>query len=169
MARSAIGKLWGPSLKQMKWIYETMVRPILTYGSIVWVHRATLYLKHLQRAQTVALLCLGAYARRTPTLGLEVLYGYMPLDLKAQLEAECAAIHIQYRNPQRWDYIGFGNRRGHLHHYRTQYGETDKINLTYQWQGLPEPDIGDGRPLPCLLYTSPSPRDKRQSRMPSSA
>ena len=24
-------------------------------------------------------------------------------------------------------------------------------------------------PLTCLLYTSPSPRDKRQSRMPSSA
>ena len=24
-------------------------------------------------------------------------------------------------------------------------------------------------PYPCLLYTSPSPRDKRQSRMPSSA
>ena len=26
-----------------------------------------------------------------------------------------------------------------------------------------------GRDYPCLLYTSPSPRDKRQSRMPSSA
>ena len=26
-----------------------------------------------------------------------------------------------------------------------------------------------GAALPCLLYTSPSPRDKRQSRMPSSA
>ena len=26
-----------------------------------------------------------------------------------------------------------------------------------------------GKSLPCLLYTSPSPRDKRQSRMPSSA
>ena len=26
-----------------------------------------------------------------------------------------------------------------------------------------------GLPLICLLYTSPSPRDKRQSRMPSSA
>ena len=26
-----------------------------------------------------------------------------------------------------------------------------------------------GAPYPCLLYTSPSPRDKRQSRMPSSA
>ena len=28
-----------------------------------------------------------------------------------------------------------------------------------------EPDLSEG----CLLYTSPSPRDKRQSRMPSSA
>ena len=27
----------------------------------------------------------------------------------------------------------------------------------------------DGASLTCLLYTSPSPRDKRQSRMPSSA
>ena len=27
----------------------------------------------------------------------------------------------------------------------------------------------DAYPLICLLYTSPSPRDKRQSRMPSSA
>ena len=28
---------------------------------------------------------------------------------------------------------------------------------------------GSGQPKDCLLYTSPSPRDKRQSRMPSSA
>ena len=30
-------------------------------------------------------------------------------------------------------------------------------------------DVGDGQLIGCLLYTSPSPRDKRQSRMPSSA
>ena len=32
-------------------------------------------------------------------------------------------------------------------------------------------DVGSGGGVPgiCLLYTSPSPRDKRQSRMPSSA
>ena len=33
--------------------------------------------------------------------------------------------------------------------------------------GSASPDIDYVRP--CLLYTSPSPRDKRQSRMPSSA
>ena len=30
-------------------------------------------------------------------------------------------------------------------------------------------NCGDGIDNDCLLYTSPSPRDKRQSRMPSSA
>ena len=29
--------------------------------------------------------------------------------------------------------------------------------------------VFQGKPWNCLLYTSPSPRDKRQSRMPSSA
>ena len=39
--------------------------------------------------------------------------------------------------------------------YRNNYDETEK-----------EPEV---LPSHCLLYTSPSPRDKRQSRMPSSA
>ena len=30
-------------------------------------------------------------------------------------------------------------------------------------------EAGQGRPIICLLYTSPSPRDMRRSRMPSSA
>ena len=34
---------------------------------------------------------------------------------------------------------------------------------------LPDTQPGDEAALTCLLYTSPSPRDKRQSRMPSSA
>ena len=35
--------------------------------------------------------------------------------------------------------------------------------------GADHPAITEGRIGACLLYTSPSPRDKRQSRMPSSA
>ena len=43
----------------------------------------------------------------------------------------------------------------------------DEINFegdVYNFQGLTTDPV-----RPCLLYTSPSPRDKRQSRMPSSA
>ena len=35
--------------------------------------------------------------------------------------------------------------------------------------GKPRVELIEGRSNGCLLYTSPSPRDKRQSRMPSSA
>ena len=49
-----------------------------------------------------------------------------------------------------------------------------KTKLSLNWTGPfkiltvgPSTTSPDGRP--CLLYTSPSPRDKRQSRMPSSA
>ena len=36
-------------------------------------------------------------------------------------------------------------------------------------EGPGEKEDQMGKPFVCLLYTSPSPRDKRQSRMPSSA
>ena len=39
-------------------------------------------------------------------------------------------------------------------------GSTDYMWIRYR---------GEARDMVCLLYTSPSPRDKRQSRMPSSA
>ena len=54
-----------------------------------------------------------------------------------------------------------------------------KTTLVKHWNGLLKPTKGnvfvgeldtlDHSVNTCLLYTSPSPRDKRQSRMPSSA
>ena len=41
----------------------------------------------------------------------------------------------------------------------------DEVQAKYYGCGLAIPSKLEG----CLLYTSPSPRDKRQSRMPSSA
>ena len=52
---------------------------------------------------------------------------------------------------------------------------SDDTEISYQIVGEDEADIDKGEischsPIAsCLLYTSPSPRDKRQSRMPSSA
>ena len=42
-------------------------------------------------------------------------------------------------------------------------GEADYDTSSIREMSIGNPDA------PCLLYTSPSPRDKRQSRMPSSA
>ena len=40
-----------------------------------------------------------------------------------------------------------------------------RFTVEFNFEGLKFNKIG----ITCLLYTSPSPRDKRQSRMPSSA
>ena len=50
-------------------------------------------------------------------------------------------------------------------------GAEDYIKESLEWMGL-TPDEGPGyggEHGPCLLYTSPSPRDRTRSRMPSSA
>ena len=116
MLRNAVGKLWGPSQKVIKWMYETMIVPIVTYGAVVWAHRAHFYRKYLNRVQRVAMLAMGAFARSTPTMGLELLYDFMPLDIRATVAATKAANRIQGRNIVRWDSVGHGVRRGHLYY-----------------------------------------------------
>ena len=43
------------------------------------------------------------------------------------------------------------------------------VSFDGDYVNLRRTDIESDELNPCLLYTSPSPRDKRQSRMPSSA
>ena len=43
-----------------------------------------------------------------------------------------------------------------------------ELGLIYKCEVTPGNDVLIDMTLTCLLYTSPSPRDKRQSRMPSS-
>ena len=47
------------------------------------------------------------------------------------------------------------------------FEEVNRKKAAARARGVDIIDLGMGNP--CLLYTSPSPRDKRQSRMPSSA
>ena len=63
-------------------------------------------------------------------------------------------------------------RRGALDRFRFVHVSTDEVfgSLDTDSASFTETTPYDPRsPYSCLLYTSPSPRDKRQSRMPSSA
>ena len=62
-----------------------------------------------------------------------------------------------------------------LHEWVIEQDETsnqliaEKQSAIEAWEAELEKQTADGNSASCLLYTSPSPRDKRQSRMPSSA
>ena len=112
--KGSIGKLWGPSPNLMRLMYVMMVRPMITYGSIVWAKRARFFQPQLGRLQRLIMLCMAPMAKSTPTLGLEVIGGLMPLDLLVKGEAIKTMARISKRNPVIWDGVGDGQHRGHL-------------------------------------------------------
>ena len=54
-------------------------------------------------------------------------------------------------------------------YYDAYYSRAQKVRTLIRQDFLNAYEKVDAILSPCLLYTSPSPRDKRQSRMPSSA
>ena len=62
--------------------------------------------------------------------------------------------------------IGYSTVTGKIKQYKVGKG---KWNLKVTPKAVKNIEKAFEAPAVCLLYTSPSPRDKRQSRMPSSA
>ena len=87
--KQAIGKLWGPTPKNTRWIFNGMIRPKLTYGAIVWGHvtKKSTITASLRKLHRLSLMIMGNFRRSTPTAGLEVITGSMPLDLFVRKEA----------------------------------------------------------------------------------
>ena len=62
--KRAVGPMWGLSPKTCKWIYTTVVRPILSYSATIWVRTLDNKnnLKKLERVQALALrIMTGAF------------------------------------------------------------------------------------------------------------
>ena len=111
---NAIGQLWGPSPALIRWAYTGMIRPIITYGSIIWSHRAERFKIELRKLQRLAMLATSHILKSSPTEGLEVIMGLPPLHLYCEYTAINAYLRIKGRNESHWDGIGLRKRRGHL-------------------------------------------------------
>ena len=81
--RQALGNVWGPSPAITKWAYTGVVRPSLTYGSVVWAHKAKTppMVRKLNSLQRIALNMISGVRHSTPTAALEIIYNISPLDL----------------------------------------------------------------------------------------
>lgn len=95
--KKCIGKKWGLKPGLIHWMYIMVVRPILTYGSLVWwqvtekdyIKRK---LKSLQRAASIGIT--GAF-RTTPSDSLEWILNLAPLDLEIKQIAAMSAIRLE--------------------------------------------------------------------------
>ena len=81
LCRRAVGKTWGLSPAVMRWIYTTMIRPIISYAVTVWAPglEARSGEQKLSVLQRKACLAVSSAYVGTPSVALEMLLGLPPL------------------------------------------------------------------------------------------
>lgn len=115
LIRNAIGQIWGPTPRALKWAYSGIILSSICYGSIVWSRAcASETIKNkLMKLNRLMALTMMPVRPSTPTAGLEIILDIMPLDIKIQEMALKAACRVMSINQTRWDGIG-KNSLGHL-------------------------------------------------------
>ncbi|XP_047990715.1 uncharacterized protein LOC125229817 [Leguminivora glycinivorella] len=98
--RRMVGRTWGLTPKITLWLYQAVIRPIISYGAIVWWPRTNLSTVEakLQRLQRLACMATTGCMRTTPTAALEAILGLPPLHLHIQQEALAAAVRLKKSN-----------------------------------------------------------------------
>jgi ribonuclease HI len=89
----------GPNPKLVRWIYKGVVLPSLSYGCHVWLHKIVGFSEQLRKLNRLACLCIAPSFPHSPTSGLEVILGIMPLHLSLQEEGlrKLAMVRGHYR------------------------------------------------------------------------
>ena len=96
-------KNWGPKPRLMRWAYLGIVRPMVTYASMIWGHRASYHEKRLRRLNRMAINTMGSFPKSTPTAALEVMLDIMPLHLYCAQEALAARGRLHGAVSIDWD------------------------------------------------------------------
>ena len=95
---------WGPKPKLMRWAYTGIVRPMLTYGALVWGHIAEhdIIESALRRLNRLAMCTMVKVPRSTPTRAMEIILDVMPLHLHILKEGLRTFLRLRYEIEIRW-------------------------------------------------------------------
>ena len=92
--RSLLGQHWGLNPKMMLWLYRTVIRPMVTYASLVWWDRAETSRMELRKVQRLACVMVTGAMRSTPTVALDALLNLAPLHVEVKKEAVLSAFRV---------------------------------------------------------------------------
>ena len=114
LVKKITAKTWGLKPRQVKWIYEQMVRPIMSYGAVFWAHKVNkARTQELATVQRLACLLTLGVMKSTPTSGMEIILNIMPVDLFLQRVATETWTRIKQTSEQIWDGVADKNRIAH--------------------------------------------------------
>ena len=111
----AIGKTWGISPASIRWLYNQVILPSVTYAVFVW-YKSLLNRQYLidlaNRLHRNAALLITRGLRSTPIANLEIAAGLPPITLTLQELAIKTARRLKEQG--RWDNNYSINTKGHL-------------------------------------------------------
>lgn len=98
--RRMFGAKWGLSPRIVNWMYKAIVRPILTYGSLVWwtaTERGSI-VDQLYRVQRSACIGMTGALRTSPSEALNAIMHLVPIDLHIRAISACSAVRLNAIN-----------------------------------------------------------------------
>ena len=114
ITKQTVGREWGLTPNRVMWIHKAIIRPQVTYGSVVWAHSINnSHRKMLDSVQRQSLLSLAHSMRSTPTAGIEAVIGLVPLHLHCHSLALNAAYRLH--GAQGWQTMN--NPKSHRDHH----------------------------------------------------
>ena len=95
-SRQMVGKTWGVGPKIIRWIYTQVIRPRITYGCIVWWHKASIgrFKATLSKLQRMAELTITGALKTTPSAALDAILDLPPLHLVLEAKAKSCAVRL---------------------------------------------------------------------------
>jgi ribonuclease HI len=114
--RQAIGKDWGLTPARIAWIWESIVRPKLIYGCLVWIPGLDIQLIHdkLNQLQRLALSMVSHSMKSTPLVTMEAVIGIPPIHLYIRQKALMARLRTRNVVTTDWDGFSHLQRQGHI-------------------------------------------------------
>jgi ribonuclease HI len=88
-ARAMVSRNWGLNPHTTTWLYNQIIMPRITYGSIAWWHRANLtsQAQKLNRIHRQAMLMITGAMKSTPTIGMSAALEMIPINIMIESRA----------------------------------------------------------------------------------
>jgi len=93
ICRNSFGRNWGLPSKAILWLYEAVIRPMLSHGCVVWWPRLEIECarKVLSEIQRLVCICITGAMKTTATAAMETLLNVPPLDIVVKARAFATA------------------------------------------------------------------------------
>jgi hypothetical protein len=95
-SKSLFNQRWGLKPNMVMWLYQTVIKPMVTYGSLLWWNRAQQGNNKsiLAQIQRMACVAISGALRTAPTVALEAMLDLLPLHLQIKKEAAKEACRL---------------------------------------------------------------------------